>query len=132
MFSLAMNKSVEFVQRYWIGLTLALLTAITFLSLWPLQTLPDVPGSDKTHHLIAYAAVAIPTALKMPARWYFYALLFLAWGGAIELLQPYVNRYGEWLDFAANSAGVVVGFSVGRVVLLVTGKEIEKPLSDTR
>jgi hypothetical protein len=22
----------------------------------------------------------------------------------IELIQPYVNRYGEWLDLAANTA----------------------------
>lgn len=38
---------------------------------------------------------------------------FILWGGAIELLQPYVNRNGEWLDFAANSLGVVFGVCVG-------------------
>ena len=38
---------------------------------------------------------------------------FIFWGGGIELLQPYVNRHGEWLDFAANSLGVVFGAGVG-------------------
>jgi hypothetical protein len=25
----------------------------------------------------------------------------------IEIIQPYVNRYGEWLDFLANTIGVI-------------------------
>jgi VanZ family protein len=36
-------------------------------------------------------------------------LFFIAYGGMIELVQPYVNRYGEWLDMAANTTGVVCG-----------------------
>ncbi len=26
----------------------------------------------------------------------------------MELIQPYVNRYGEWLDFAANAGGTAL------------------------
>jgi len=31
----------------------------------------------------------------------------------IELIQPFVNRYGEWLDLLANIAGLILGMSVG-------------------
>ena len=72
-----------------------------------------MPGSDKTHHLIAYSALALPTAFAIPRKWLYLGMLYIALGGAIELIQPYVNRYGEWLDFAANSAGVLIGTSLG-------------------
>lgn len=83
------------------------------LSLSPLAELPAVPGSDKTHHLIAYGALALPTAFAIPRKWLFLGVLYITLGGVIELIQPYVNRYGEWLDFAANSAGVLIGTSLG-------------------
>ena len=86
------------------------------LSLWPLETLPSVPGTDKTHHLIAYAALVFPTALRKPDKWIMIGLLFLAYSGAIELFQPFVNRYGEWLDMAANSLGVICGLLVAELI----------------
>jgi len=33
----------------------------------------------------------------------------IAYGGLIEMIQPYVNRYGEFNDFLANGAGAVLG-----------------------
>ena len=41
------------------------------------------------------------------------ALVYIALGGLIETFQPYVNRYGEWLDFIANVLGVMLGSLVG-------------------
>lgn len=43
-------------------------------------------------------------------------LLFIAYSGAIELLQPYVNRYGEWLDMAANTVGVFCGLIIAELI----------------
>ncbi len=74
-----------------------------------MDNLPSVPGTDKTHHLIAYAALMFPTALRKPGKWIMIGLLFIAYSGAIELFQPYVNRYGEWMDMAANAAGLLCG-----------------------
>jgi len=86
---------------------------IIWLSLTPLDELPPVPGGDKTHHLIAYSALAFPTALAKP-RWIVpLALPYIALGGVIEWIQPYVNRYGEVLDFLANTAGVIIGSWAG-------------------
>ena len=100
---------LTFIRNYWIAITLITITGITLLSLYPLGSLPSVPGSDKTHHFIAYAALMFPTALRKPKYWLFIGLFFVCWSGIIELLQPYVNRYGEWLDLAANTIGLVCG-----------------------
>jgi len=81
-----------------------------------LDELPPLPGTDKTHHLIAYAILTLPTALRKPNGWILLGLFFIAYSGAIELLQPYVNRYGDWSDMFANTAGVVCGFIIAEVV----------------
>ena len=95
----------------WLSGLIAL--SIIWLSLTPLAELPSVPGSDKTHHIIAYAALAIPTAFAFPKRLLITAVLYILLGGLIELIQPYVNRYGEWLDFIANLSGVILGSFIG-------------------
>jgi VanZ family protein len=43
------------------------------------------------------------------------ALGFMLWSGVIELVQPYVNRYAEWLDLLANVVGVVGGVLTGSI-----------------
>ncbi len=105
------------IQKYWLNITLILLASIATLSLWPAAYLPVVPGTDKTHHFIAYAALMLPTALKQPK--YYLAIIagFVAFGGAIELIQPYVNRSGEWLDVAANTIGLTCGWLIAKVSL---------------
>jgi VanZ family protein len=111
-----MKKLLSFVAMHWIAITLATLFGITFLSLWPLRQLPEELGSDKTHHLIAYALLMLPVALRKPERWVVFGFFFIAYGGAIELLQPYVNRHGHWLDFLANVAGVALGVIVATLL----------------
>lgn len=97
------------LSRFWLAITLLILLAITLLSLWPASGLPTVPGTDKTHHFIAYAGLMFPVALRQPKYWIFIGIFFIGWSGAIELIQPYVNRYGEWLDMLANSSGLLCG-----------------------
>ncbi|MBL4822147.1 MAG: VanZ family protein [Colwellia sp.] len=114
---------IIFINKYWLCITLLLLTTIATLSLWPVAHLPSVPGTDKTHHFIAYAALMLPTALKQPKHWLIITLALLAFSGAIELIQPYVNRYGEWLDMAANAFGLICGFILAKIILLLTAKK---------
>jgi VanZ family protein len=111
-----MIRLLTFIKTNWVAFTLFTLAAIATLSLWPLEKLPLVPGTDKTHHLIAYAVLMFPTALRKPNKWILFGLLFIAYSGAIELIQPYVNRYGEWLDMVANSTGVVCGLIIAELV----------------
>ncbi|RME59725.1 VanZ family protein [Candidatus Parcubacteria bacterium] len=102
-----MKLLLDFIARRWIPISAVLLIAITALSLWPLEKLPEVPGGDKLHHAIAYAALMFPAALARPKHLWAIFLFYLAWSGGIELIQPYVNRYGEWMDFAANALGLI-------------------------
>jgi len=102
-------KILQPVHLHWLPLSAVILTAITVLSLWPHEHLPTVPGGDKLHHLIAYAALMFPAALRHPAFLWAIFLLYLCWSGGIELIQPYVNRYGEWLDLVANGSGLLIG-----------------------
>lgn len=108
---------IYLIQKYWLHITLMLLASIATLSLWPAAYLPDVPGTDKTHHFIAYAALMFPTALKQPKYYLTIVVGFIVFSGAIELIQPYVNRYGEWLDMMANTLGLFCGWLLSKVML---------------
>ncbi|CAK8721299.1 VanZ-like domain-containing protein [Candidatus Electrothrix aarhusensis] len=107
-----MKYLLFFIRTYWLACTAIIFVAITVLSLWPADSLPSVPGGDKLHHLVAYAALVFPVALRKPRFWKFIAVLFVAYSGVIELVQPFVNRYGDWWDMAANSTGLVCGILV--------------------
>ena len=106
----------QFINRYWIQLSLVMLLAITALSLHPLDNLPEAPGSDKSHHLIAYAALAYPASLRKPKRWQAIITIFALYSGLIELIQPHVNRYGEWMDFLANISGLIIGIALAYLI----------------
>mgnify|MGYP000417129487 FL=1 len=114
---------IYLIQKYWFHLTLMLLVSIATLSLWPAAYLPNVPGTDKTHHFIAYAALILPTALRQPKNYLTIIVGFMAFSGAIELIQPYVNRYGEWLDMAANTLGLLSGWVLAKVMLYFPRKK---------
>lgn len=107
------------IKTYWIAITLCSLTGITLLSIYPLPELPVLPvvsGGDKIQHLLAYAVLVFPVALRKPNSWLLIALFFIVWSGGIELLQPYVNRHAKWLDMAANTAGIVCGLLAAQVI----------------
>lgn len=112
-----MTMLITLVKDHWLIITLLLLTAIASLSLWPATNLPQVPGSDKTHHFISYGALILPVALRKPKHWLWIAFGFAAFSGAIELIQPYVNRYGDWLDLLANVAGLACGIFAAKIML---------------
>lgn len=112
------------IKKRWFFITLLVLTAITVLSLTPLKALPPPPGSDKTHHFIAYATLMLPCAIRKPKHLPMITLFFVGWSGIIELIQPYVNRYGELEDLIANigglGCGLLIGVAVRRLILAPT------------
>lgn len=108
---------INAIQKYWLALTCLLLISIATLSLWPADYLPKVPGTDKTHHFVAYAALIFPTILKQPKNLLYIVIAFIAFSGAIELIQPFVNRYGEWLDMLANTLGLLCGWLLAKITL---------------
>ncbi len=119
-----MHILLERIAQYWKHLTILSLSVITYFSLTPLPELP-LPGNDKTHHFVAYGLLMFPVALKSPKNWKMLALFFIAWSGAIELIQPYVNRHGEWLDLLANSTGILLGATLAWILKIIFNKNIE-------
>ena len=99
------------LYRYADRLAAGCFVAIGYLSLTPLQALPEIPVNDKLQHLIAYAVLAFFAALSRQGSKSILVVLLAvtAYGGLIELIQPYVNRYGEFNDFLADAAGAALG-----------------------
>ena len=110
-----MMQLIEIIKRYWLSLSVLALLATTALSLSPLDGLAEAPGSDKTHHLIAYAAAAYPTALRKPKRWLIIILCFAIYSGLIEIIRSFINRYGEWMDLQANIGGLILGIMLAKL-----------------
>ncbi len=104
------------IKRNWIVLTTIIFIAVSVLSLLPQDRLPPVPGSDKSHHVIAYGVLMFPVALRKAKHWLLIGAFFIVYSGGIELVQPYLNRHGEWLDLAANTLGVICGMLFARLL----------------
>ena len=92
--------------------TACLALTIGYFTLTPAPFL-SISGSDKIHHLIGFAALMIPGALLYRHALYWLLPSVIAFGGAIELIQPYVNRRGEWADFWADTIGALLGVGIG-------------------
>ena len=92
--------------------TLALALVIGLLTLTPISD-AGVPGSDKAHHFLAFFALTVPLSFARPrlALWIIFAAA--AYGGAIELIQPFVGRDKDIFDFLADAAGSMSGAGVG-------------------
>jgi VanZ family protein len=97
-------------RRLWLGLGLALAAVILLLSLLPNKDLPDIHLWDKAKHTLAYVALAFWFGSVVVRRDYLWlALVLIAFGGAIELLQAQVGRDAEWGDLLADAVGTTVG-----------------------
>ena len=107
-----MKALLSFLRHHSNALASLWLVAVLVATLMPADRLPAVPGSDKLHHLVAYGVLCFLACIKPRRRLALWVIVFGAIfiGGAVEIIQPYVNRWGEWADFFANSAGAVLGW----------------------
>lgn len=97
-------------------LTLLLAAGIGLATLMPLPPGPGLPGSDKTHHILGFAVLALPMATVRPRAMLWLAPLLACYGGLIEIVQPYVGRGRELADWLADLAGVGLGTLAGLAV----------------
>jgi hypothetical protein len=89
------------------------------LTLLPAVTMPEptwVTQVDKIYHMMAFAALILPTALfdRGAVRWMIIGGLIL--GAAIEVIQPSVGRDADMMDFVADATGLVLGLGLGWVL----------------
>ena len=119
---------LEYLKKY--PLTLLVILTIFYLSFFkPPQTdMETIPGIDKLVHLCMYGGLCTLLWIEYLRthrsihRWKILIgaiLLPIALSGIIELLQSYCTEYrgGDWLDFAANSLGVVLAALAGQYIL---------------
>ncbi len=95
-------------------LAIGWLLVITYLSLAPLPEFPELPASDKIHHIAAYALLAVLATVHRRTYLTIFVVVIciVVYGGLIEWFQPLVNRHGELADFVANCAGVLLGVGI--------------------
>ncbi|MGP9790227.1 VanZ family protein [Roseinatronobacter sp. NSM] len=86
-----------------------LLLVVTVVLLMPV---PENEGRfpehvDKLVHFGVFFAVACPAYVARMRFWPVILVGLVAYGGAVELIQPHFGRSAEVADFIANSLGVV-------------------------
>ena len=111
-----LKKTLLFFYENWKIYTFLIFVIITFLSLYPLKQQPSIPGTDKIHHLIAYSALTICIGLRKPSNYILLILFFSFYSGLIEIIQPYMNRFGEIEDFLFNNLGILIGLTLGILI----------------
>ena len=116
------KKTFLFFYENWKIYTYLIFIIITFLSLYPLQEQPSIPGSDKIYHLIAYSALAIGVGLRRPSNYVLIIIFFSFYSGLIEIIQPYVNRFREIEDFLFNNLGIFIGLTLGIFINKIINK----------
>ena len=126
-----MRNITTFIKKY--PLSLLCTIAIWGLSLTPFfpeTPLDNVEFADKWTHLVMYGGTCIviwweylrshsrPNATKL---FWIAVVGMIVEGGVLELLQAYctTTRSGEWLDFLADSIGVLLGTAAGIILLSV-------------
>ncbi len=126
--------SYKLFRRYPLALMAA--AAIAVLSLIPIpevKPMAEVPLADKWVHMLMYGTLCcliwweyLRSHQKM--NWWklfaFALLAPIAMGGMLELAQRHLTtcRSGEWLDFVANSIGVLLAAILGVAATLLTKK----------
>lgn len=99
----------------------AILTLVIALGIgWGTLSPPNdagmpLPLTDKQIHALAFFLLVLPLSLARPAAILWLAPAALAFGGAIELIQPAVGRSAEWGDLLADGIGIVLGIVPGLI-----------------
>ena len=117
-----LKKTFLFFYENWKIYTSLIFVIITFLSLYPLQEQPSIPGSDKIHHLIAYSALTFCVGLRRPSNYILIIIFLSLYSGLIEIIQPYVNRFREIEDFLFNNLGIFIGLTLGIIINKILNK----------
>ncbi len=122
------------MKRYTFSLLIAL--CIVVLSIIPIKENPleDVPFYDKWTHFFMYGALSLVVwwdylRHRYTVQWgiaiSLAVIVPIAMSGALELVQAYLTtcRSGDWLDFAANTVGVMLATLCITIYLYVRGRK---------
>lgn len=124
----------EYIKKY--PISLFLVVAIWTICLIPIPETPldDVPMIDKWTHFVMYGSLCSvifteyanrhikPNIKRLAIGGVLFPIIM---GGLIELAQAYCtggNRSGDWMDWIANSIGVMIGTAIGSLVVYLRAK----------
>lgn len=112
-------------ERFWRLLAFAFMAVVAGLALSPSPPPIADTGWDKLNHLLAFTSLAACSRLGFPgpaSRALLVAAGLIAFGGAIELLQPLVGgRMREWADLLADVIGTGIGIALADALRRLTG-----------
>ena len=69
-------------------------------------------GVAKLFHTAGFAVLVVPLLAVHLKTGLVIAPLALVLGGAVERIQPYVNRFGDFSEFWADFMGVLIGMNL--------------------
>ena len=129
-----MHFSIRFVRKYSLSLLCILLIwALSLTPFFPETPFDDVQFIDKWTHLVMYGGTCSVIWWEylrshQQINWRRVVLLavvgMILLGGLMELLQAYctTTRSGEWLDFWADTVGVLLGTIVGLLMMVLRSR----------
>ncbi len=95
------------------ALTALIAVVIAYGTLSPPGEGSPLPFTDKQLHFAAFAALVLPLSWVRPGWILWLVPLTIACGGAIELIQPFVGRSGDWNDLLADALASLLGIVPG-------------------
>ena len=130
-----MHFFIQFVRKYPFSVfCIVLIWVLSLTPFFPETPLDDVQFIDKWTHLVMYGgtcSVIWWEYLRSHDHIEWRKLVLLAvvgmilLGGLMEILQAYctTTRSGEWLDFWADSIGVLLGSVIGILMKTIMRKQ---------
>lgn len=124
------------MYRYY-PLTISCIIFTIVVCMMPISDPPlgDVPFMDKWTHLVLFGGIASASLFELTLnrklytslRWLLPLLIALL-GGLVELMQATLttNRSGEWLDFVADVAGVMLLSPLAYAVCRIISRRLKK------
>ena len=120
IFTGILSYTFNFIKRYPLSLTIVF--AVIYLSFFrPPSIRTSITNIDKLAHLLMYGGLSgiiwiefIRSHNKFGGSiskgWIAAFICPIAFSGIVELLQEYATRHrsGDWMDFAANTIGVIL------------------------
>lgn len=99
----------------WVPLGVVLLAGIVFYCLVPSADVPNLVGSDKLKHFVAFGALAFwfgSIVVRANVPWVAVGVVSL--GALVEIVQAAMalGRSAEWGDLLADALGVAVAMAV--------------------
>lgn len=108
-------------NRLWKAVFWVLVLATLWLSLMPAERIPSTFHFwDKAQHALGFAALAYFGLMGYARQARLVVLGLVVFGIAIEVTQHFSGwRHGDWLDWVADCAGLLIGYAAWRVANLL-------------